>query len=220
MISIYLGIIKLMNKQDLIDFEKSIAEEYETGSIYAPIHLRDGNEDKLIDIFRYITPNDYVFSTWASHLHALLKGVPPELVKSAIRDGNSITLHFPTHRFYTSAIVGGICPIATGVAWGLKQRDSRGKVYCFIGDMAVQSGIASESIRYSIAWDLPIIWVIEDNGVSVGTPTKETWGIESSKAMLGLSQSYKEEEVSNCQIWYYTYKSSYPHAGTGTFVEF
>ena len=103
-------------KQSLIDFEADIASIYESGKIKAPVHLRDGNEQELIDLFSHleISKNDYVFSTWASHLHALLKGVPPERVKQDILDGRSITLHYPDHNFFSSAIVGGISPIAAG----------------------------------------------------------------------------------------------------------
>ena len=58
-----------MLEQDLIDFEEDIASIYEQGIIRAPIHLRSGNESQLVDIFKNINTEDYVFSTWASHLH-------------------------------------------------------------------------------------------------------------------------------------------------------
>ena len=59
-----------MNKQQLIDFEKDIAALYEEGKIRGVIHLRDGNEEKLIEIFKSIGIEDYVFATWANHLEA------------------------------------------------------------------------------------------------------------------------------------------------------
>ena len=57
-----------MNEQDLINFEEDIASIYETGKIRAPIHLRSGNEAQLVEIFKDIKVEDYVYSTWASHL--------------------------------------------------------------------------------------------------------------------------------------------------------
>jgi TPP-dependent pyruvate/acetoin dehydrogenase alpha subunit len=111
----------VLESKELIEFEKEIADIYEAGKIKAPVHLRDGNEDKLVEIFKNlnVSREDYVFSTWASHLHALLKGVPKEQVKKDILEGRSITLHYADHNFYSSAIVGGISPIATGTALAL-----------------------------------------------------------------------------------------------------
>src|SRR5688572_6991737 len=106
-----------MNKQELQDFENEIADTYQTGVIKGPIHLRDGNEESLIEIFQSIKPTDYKFATWANHLEALLSGVPKEDVKARILEGRSMAMNFPNYRFYTSAIVGGICPIGVGVAW-------------------------------------------------------------------------------------------------------
>tara|TARA_R110000824_G_scaffold242903_2_gene431553 strand:+ start:5193 stop:5822 length:630 start_codon:yes stop_codon:yes gene_type:complete len=209
-----------MTPAELRAFEKDIEKVYETGSIHAPVHLRNNNEQDLCSIFKSykINRKDYVFSTWASHMHALLKGVPPEEVKKKILDGKSITLHFPKHNFYSSAIVGGICPIAVGTAWQLKGSDTKARVFCFLGDMSFLTGVASESIRYSINHDLPITWVIEDNGKSVGTPTEEAWGGETQEWYRIYKALGKFRK--NFDITYYKYKMGYPHAGTGTFVEF
>jgi pyruvate dehydrogenase E1 component alpha subunit len=62
----------------LIDFEKTIVDHWEGGRIRGPVHLSGGNEKHLIEIFKRISKNDWVFSTWRSHYHALLKGVSPE----------------------------------------------------------------------------------------------------------------------------------------------
>jgi pyruvate dehydrogenase E1 component alpha subunit len=208
-----------MNPASLKKFETDIQEIYEGGSITGPVHLRDNNEADLCNIFKNVHEEDFVFSTWASHLHALLKGVPPEEVKKKILDGKSITLHFPRYHFYSSAIVGGICPIAVGAAWGCKSSQNSGRrVYCFVGDMSFLTGIASESIRYSLHHDLPITWVVEDNGVSVGTDTEKVWNSETYRWF----EVYREmgKSCHNFAITYYKFKTSYPHSGTGVFVEF
>jgi len=136
-----------MLEKELIDFEEDIASIYEQGIIRAPIHLRSGNESQLIKIFQKINNEDYVFSTWASHLHCLLKGVPKDDVKQAILDGRSITLNFPEYNLYSSAIVGGTPSIAVGTAYGLKKQKKSGRVYCFLGDMGFHTGITYESIN-------------------------------------------------------------------------
>ena len=208
-----------MHKQDIIDFEKEIRSLYEDGEIRGPIHLRDGNEDQLIEIFEHIKTNDYVFSTWANHIHALLKGIPRESVKNRILESESMAMNFPEHNFFTSAIVGGIPPIALGTALSFKRKDSKDRVWCFVGDMALRTGICHESIMYAISHDLPITFVVEDNGKSVGTPTQDAWGeVEIDK----LLKFYKSliDLTSLCDIIYYKYSLTYPHSGTGTFVSF
>ena len=112
-----------------------------TKKIRAPIHLSDGNEEQLIEIFREIAPYDWVFSTWRSHYHALLHGVPREMVMSEIMAGRSMMLHFPGWRFFTSAIVGGILPIACGVAAASKEDNQivNPWVWCFVGDMTASN---------------------------------------------------------------------------------
>lgn len=209
-----------MNAEQLIQFEKEIADLYESGQIKAPVHLRDGNEQALCDIFRSIREQDFAFCSWASHLHCLLKGVPPERVKQDILEGRSITLNYPEYNLFSSAIVGGTASIATGTAWSLKNKGKDARVYCFLGDMSFQTGIANESIRYSIGHNLPITWVIEDNGKSVGTETEPTCGINTKDLADSLFQLKYKYGATNVDIIYYNYTMSYPHSGTGVFVEF
>jgi len=207
-----------VDKKLIVDFEKDIAEIYERGDIRGAIHLRNGNEETLIDIFKAVnTSFDYVYSTWANHVHALLKGIPPEKVKQRILDGNSMAMNFPEYRFYTSAIVGGICPIAVGTAYSIKRSAGSNRAYCFLGDMAFRTGIAHESIMYSLSHDLPITFVIEDNGKSVGTPTQDCWGAINIHSLL---EFYNNQIQDSCRIIYYEYNLDYPHSGTGTFVSF
>jgi len=205
----------LSNKQ-LVEFEKHIADIYEQGEIKAPIHLRDGNEQQLIDIFSEIKAQDYVFSTWASHLHALLKGVPEDIVEASIRQGDSITLCFPEYNFYTSAIVGGIAPIAVGVALGIKKKsDNNQHVWCFIGDMTYFTGIVQECIEYAENFQLPITFIVEDNGVSVCTPTSDVWG-RSCQEKIAQQHSVNRHQ----NVRYFNYQLSWPHSGIGKFIHF
>lgn len=204
----------MMNKQELIDFEKEIADIYCEGKIRAPIHLSDGNEDQLIEIFKMIKPTDWVFSNWRSHYHALLHGVPKELIKKKILAGDSITLCFPDYRFFTSAIVGGVLPIALGTAWAIKKNNEDRHVYCFMGDMTVQTGVAHEVVKYAENFDLPITFIVEDNTQSVGTPTYVVWGMgdQQPKSTMPVKIGPK--------MWKYDYIKTFPHVGAGTWVSF
>lgn len=209
-----------MDKQELIDFEKEISELYESGVIRGPIHLRNGNESILIDIFKEIKDNDYVFSTWANHLHAMLKGIPKEKIKNRILESQSMAMNFPEERFFTSAIVAGISPIAIGAAISAKRSFTPSRVWVFLGDMAFRTGISHESIMYAISKDLPVTFVIEDNGKSVGTPTQDTWGTVNINELINFYISLIKSHKSSCDIMYYSYTLDYPHSGTGTFVSF
>ena len=195
-----------MNKQKLINFELDIKKVYESGKIKAPIHLSGNNEDQLIKIFKKINnKNDWVLSTWRNHYHALLKGIPADWLKKQIIKGRSMGIINKKYKFYSSAIVGGIIPIALGLAKSIKLKKEKSKVWVFIGDMTFETGIFHECYKYSKNHNLPIKFVVEDNGLSTNTPTNETW-IKKSKIPKG--------------VYYYKYKRKYPHHGTGGWVLF
>ena len=167
--------------------------------------ISNGNEEQLIEIFKRVKETDWVFSTWRSHYHALLKEVPIDWIEEEILKGKSITLCNIDEKFYSSAIVGGTLSVALGVAMGIKQKGSDEKVFVFVGDMSFESGIFYEVHKYARNFDLPIIFVVEDNAVSTYTPTKATWNT-------------KREIPSD--VIHYTYKSKYPHYGSGKWVVF
>lgn len=209
-----------MNREDLIIFEQDIAKLYGKALIKGPIHLRNGNENELIKIFQQIKPNDYVFSTWANHLHALLKGIPADQIKARILESQSMAMNFHKYKFYTSAIVSGISPIAIGTAISIKRNNQDSRVWCFLGDMSFRTGISHESIVYAISHDLPITFVIENNNKSVDTPTQETWGSVTILDLLSFYDSLIISTGSSTNIIYYKYNLEYPHSGTGAFVSF
>lgn len=191
-----------MTRDELIAFENDIRDTFNAGKIAAPVHLAGGNEAELIKLFRDIRPQDWVFGTWRSHYHCLLKGVPPSLLKKKIVDGRSIALCFPEQRILCSALVGGNAPMAVGMAWTIKQKNLDEQVWCFLGDMGSQTGIVHEAIQYADGHELPIHWVVENNGVSVGAETIKTWGC------------YRH----NPSVRGYKYEITVPHVGTGQWV--
>ena len=184
----------------LIEFEAEVKRRFEAGEINGPVHLSNGNEAQLIEIFKDIQPIDWKFSTWRSHYHALLAGIPADWLMEEIVRGKSMSINRPDHRFMTSAIVGGCLPIAVGVAAGIKRKGSTEHVWCFVGDMAATTGTYHDALKYAEGFDLPITFVVENNGKSTNTPTLETWGDCAQKH--GKARTYY-------------YKSSYPHIGAG-----
>lgn len=199
-----------MNKEQLIAFEDEVARRFNAAEIRAPVHLYSNNEEQLIKIFETVQQNDWVFCSWRSHYQCLLKGVPEDAVMAEIMAGRSISLCFPEYKIYSSAIVGGILPISVGVAMSIKRNNGTNKVYCFMGEMTAETGIAHESIKYSQRHDLPIQFIIEDNGKSVVTDTRKTWNTE--KLLF--------DEIDDPKIIHYRYENKYPHAGAGKRVQF
>lgn len=222
-----------MDKQELINFEKEVVELFNDGQLRSPVHLSGGNEDQLIAIFERIKPQDWVFSTYRGHYHALLHGIDKGWLKQWILDNKSIHVMNKEQKFFTSAIVGGPVSIALGTALALntkKQREMKVLdelkakgfkiqteiddtiVWCFVGDMTAHTGIFWECIKYAHFHKLPINFVIEDNGLSTDTPTGITWGLDNQSYFNILANLFPG------RIVYYKYKRTYPHYGTGKFV--
>jgi pyruvate dehydrogenase E1 component alpha subunit len=181
-------------------FEATVRDAIEGGRVRGPCHLSGGNEQQLIDIFRDVKRGDYVFGTYRAHYHALLHGLPEQYVMHEILAGRSMSLHSAEHRFFTSAIVGGCLPIALGVAAAIKRRGGTERVFVFVGDMAASCGTYKDCLRYAESQDLPITFVIENDGFSTYTPTAEAWG-----APVAYQPSRKQS--------YYKYERTEPHIG-------
>jgi len=194
-----------LSPQHLIDFESKVRDTYEAGKIKGPIHLAKNNEEQLIEIFQYISPDDWVFVPWRNHYHALLHGVDPIKLFNSIVEGRSMGTNNLEPNFYASSIVGGIIPLALGAALALKTKGSDRRVWCFVGDMTMETGVFHEAYKYAKNFDLPLQWVVEDNDMSVHTPTEMAWG--------------KKQGVPEGVI-YYKYEMEYPHHGTGKWVNF
>ena len=224
----YLNKVREINltKEDLLLFEDEVKNSYEDAKIVAPVHLSKNNEEELIEIFQYVHPEDWVFSTWRNHYHALLHGISENWLMDEIKRGRSMKIMNRDYRFATSAIVGGIIPHALGVAMALKRNDgvpsyqgvqnnsapgSDRKVWCFVGDMTFETGVFHECYKYAKNFDLPIQFIVEDNNLSTNTPTDETWGVKQE-----IPNDYSESG----KLIYYQYERGFPHHGSGSWVLF
>ncbi len=195
-----------LNEEKLIIFEEEVKKYYEDAKITAPVHLSKGNEKEVLEIFQYVHPADWVFSSWRNHFHALLHGFDSDVLMEDIIVGRSMSTNSIDPKFYSSSIVAGIIPIAVGAAKALKMKSSQRRVWCFIGDMTFETGIFYESYKYVKNFNLPLQFVVEDNNLSTNTPTDETWG--------GIKRNVPDDVI------YYSYERGYPHHGTGSWVLF
>ena len=193
-----------INVDYLRGFEKELIDRYMNGEIRSPIHLSGGNEEQLVGVFKYIKPDDWVFSTYRSHYHALLKGVNREWLLNWVLENKSIHLMNKEHKIVTSAIVGGTLSQAVGAAMAIKLKGLDRHVWAICGDMTSELGVFNDCVKYSRRNSLPITFVVEDNGLSTDTPTQDAWGkLDGGPNVLR-----------------YQYDRIYPHYGCGQRIDF
>ena len=190
---------KEWTREELIAFEDHIGDLYLDNKLPFLFHLSGGNEDELIEIFKNIKEGDYVISNHRNHYHALLHGVPSEVVEDRILNGRSMFIYDKERNFFVSAIIGGTPAIAAGIAWALKRKGSDQKVWCFVGDGTEDNGHLAEAIRYVDGWDLPCTFVIESNDRSCEASNADRWGKTA------------HPEWNSSSVIRYKYNCTYPH---------
>lgn len=194
----------------LRSFEREIADAFIAKKIGCPIHLSDGNEEQLIEVFKSIHPEDWVLSNWRSHYHAILHGVSLDRLKKDIFDGKSMHLNYPENRFVASSIVGGTLPIALGLAMATDRH-----VWCFLGDTTAEMGTFHECVKYAENFKLPVTYVVEDNKTCITATTCSLWGKPDEKP-----ENTMPKRISSCVMRYSYIKSVYPHTGADQWVQF
>jgi pyruvate dehydrogenase E1 component alpha subunit len=157
----------------LRDFEVKVQELYRSGKLPGFVHLYVGEEAVAAGVCAWLNPTDMVFSTHRGHGHALAKGVPGRDVMAELYGkvtgcsggrGGSMHMYAPEYGFMgTNGIVGAGLPLATGAALSAQLRKSGQVAICFFGDGAVNSGSFHESVNLGAVWNLPVVYVCENN---------------------------------------------------------
>ncbi len=143
------------------------------------MHLYIGQEAVAVGSVSRMGPHDHVITAYRDHGHALAVGMNmdecmAELFgkKTGCSKGKGGSMHFfaPDKNFWGGhGIVGGQTPLGLGMAFALKQRGLEGACLCYMGDGATNQGPFYESLNLASLWSLPVIYVIENNGYSMGT---------------------------------------------------
>lgn len=167
-------------------FEDKCAEMYYRGKMFGFVHLYNGQEAVSTGMIKALRPNeDYVSSTYRDHVHALSCGVPPHEVMAELFGketgcskgrGGSMHLFSAKHRLLGGyAFVAEGIPVATGAAFQSKYRremmgdeTSDQVTVCFFGDGASNNGQFFECLNMASLWNLPIIYVVENNKWAIG----------------------------------------------------
>jgi len=160
-------------------FEEKAEEAYAIGKIGGFCHLHIGQEGAAAGSIKPLQPDDYVISAYREHTQAIAKGVSPKAVMAELygrKDGASGGKGGSMHIFGADVrfmgghgIVGGQVPLATGIAWKIKYRDEASVVICYMGDAAVNQGGFHEALNMASVWQLPAIYVVENNEYGMGT---------------------------------------------------
>ena len=154
-------------------FELKVQELYRNGRLPGFVHLYVGEEAVAVGVCSNLEADDLVFSTHRGHGHALAKGVPAGIVLAELWGkttgssggrGGSMHMYAPEYGFMgTNGIVGAPIPLATGAALSAKLRKKGQVVVCFFGDGAVNSGSFHEAVNLGAVWNLPVVYVCENN---------------------------------------------------------
>ena len=160
-------------------FEERSAQLYVEGKIGGFLHLYIGQEAVAVGAMSLLRPDDYFITSYRDHGYALARGTDPrplmaELCGKAtgISRGKGGSMHFydvPRGNFGGDGIVGGHLPVAAGMGYAIRLRQSDQVVLCFFGDGAVNEGAFHEALNVSALWDLPVLYVIENNRYGMGT---------------------------------------------------
>ena len=160
-------------------FEEKAEEAYAIGKIGGFCHLHIGQEGVAAGTIKPLADDDYVISAYREHTQALAKGVSANAVMAELYGksggssggkGGSMHIFSRDVRFMGGhGIVGGQVPLAAGIAWKIKYREEPNLVLCFMGDAAVNQGGFHEAMNMAAVWELPAIFVVENNAYGMGT---------------------------------------------------
>src|SRR5487761_2515052 len=148
-------------------FEEKAAEAYTLGKIGGFLHLYIGQEATGVGAISALRPTDYVLSSYREHGHAIAKG-------------GSMHMYSAEHRLLGGqAIVGAQIVMATGIGFGIQYQEQSDIALTFFGDGAVDEGAFHEALNLTALWKLPVVYLCENNGYSMGMNVKKAWSVAS-----------------------------------------
>ena len=160
-------------------FEERSLRSYQQGHIGGFLHLYIGQEAVAVGAVSMLGEDDHVITAYRDHGHALAVGMDfdecmAELYgkKTGCSKGKGGSMHFfaPDKNYWGGhGIVGGQTPLGLGIAFALKYNGKKGSCLCFMGDGATNQGPFYESLNLASLWNLPVVYIVENNGYSMGT---------------------------------------------------
>lgn len=180
-------------------FEERSLRAYQQGRIAGFLHLYIGQESIAVGCVSLMEENDHIITAYRDHGHALAVGMSmdecmAELYGKATgcSKGKGGSMHYfdPSKHYWGGhGIVGGQTPLGAGLAYGLKYQDKKGCALCFLGDGAINQGAFHESLNLAALWDLPVVYIIENNGYSMGT-SQERSSVHPAGGLAARAEGY------------------------------
>ncbi len=165
-------------------FEERAAQGYTQAKIGGYCHLNLGEEATVVGLLAGMRPTDYLFTNYREHGYAIAKGIEPGRVMAELygrTTGTSKGWGGSMHLFDAEArmlggygIVGGQVPLATGAALAIEHRGESDVVVCQMGDGTTNIGAFHESLNIAALWNLPIVYVVVNNGLGMGTTVERS----------------------------------------------
>jgi pyruvate dehydrogenase E1 component alpha subunit len=165
-------------------FEERAARAYTEALVGGYCHLNLGEEAAVVGLMSALKPTDYLFTNYREHGYALMRGIDPKRVMAELYGrvdgvskgwGGSMHMFDITHRLLGGyGIVGGQLPLATGAALAIDYRDTGDVVMCTLGDGTAAIGAFHESLNIAALWHLPIVFVIINNQLGMGTTVEHS----------------------------------------------
>ena len=160
-------------------FEERAAQLFGMGHVGGFCHLYIGQEAVVIGVLMTINKNDCVVTTYRDHGHMIARGLDPKKIMAELTGrstgyskgkGGSMHMFSKKNNFYGGhGIVGAQVPIGTGVAFALKYQNEKNICRTYIGDGAMNNGQVFESFNLASLWQLPVLYIIENNKYGMGT---------------------------------------------------
>ncbi len=188
-------LLKLLKEMVLVRrFEEKCAQMYGLQKIGGFCHLYIGQEAVAVgSIAALDMTKDYVLTGYRDHAHALACGMTPNSIMAELfgkvngcsrGKGGSMHLFSAEKHFYGgNGIVGGQIPVATGVALKIAYKEEDGVVLCYFGDGAIHQGAYHESLNLAKIWDLPIVYICENNHYGMGTAFRRVSAVHDFSVM-------------------------------------
>jgi TPP-dependent pyruvate/acetoin dehydrogenase alpha subunit len=163
-------------------FEETILDNFPKGVFFGTTHTCLGQEADAVGVLSNLSEDDIVFSNHRGHGHFLAYGGDPERLfaelmgrRNGVCGGRGGSQHLQWRNFYSNGIQGGIVPVATGMAFAEKLKRSQAVTVAFLGDGTWGEGVIYESFNLAALWQLPILYVVENNHIAQTTPTDLTF---------------------------------------------
>ena len=163
--------------------EEKAGQLYTQGKIGGFCHLYIGQEAVAVGAISVLRPDDYVIASYREHVHCLMRGTEPNRIlaeltgrKDGVSKGKGGSMHlYDKERNFLGGhgIVGGHLPLAAGVGYAIKYRGGDQVILAFLGDGAVNIGAFHETLNVIELWDLPVVFIVENNRYGMGTPVSK-----------------------------------------------